>query len=652
LAIIFSALFSGGVDKVIATTFNSADTIINNINSLEDLVLGILPKINTTFDQASQLVSYIPQFNGPLQNINDDVNGAVADLSAIKADLQNVQNQTNIVTTKLYWIAQVPQLSGVPTTTDIPSPSSDNYNMIDEAKNQLLSTQATISSTEALISNSTAKFKAPLQDAQNQVYSLASSSMGIVTTPVQQFKDIQNQYFGNTTQDAVKYYVNMAEKIRVTLMCVIVSGAMIMYAIMLMVAYPCKADIGGCFQASSCLTFMFAWVWFLIASVCFIIWAFTTDVCRSAEPAVFNVLNSTGLSISQTNQTIVSIAQRILTCSGDQDILTIVGIDLNTTLNFAQYNAELSQTLQNGLNQFNINSTLTTARSAVTQFTNQSSNLNLDFTSQIDLAFSKLANVTNQVQDLNTFGFNMTTYQGSLDNLNAYTLSVTSGVYQYSFQNVSSFNATTDLPYSSMSSSVKQEVNARQTVVLTLQVQYNITTTLTNAILANLTAVNNSLISINNSLNDADDKKDELMILYPVLLNAELDKVDVLSNQFKANVTTVANNILGILNGVVGTIKNVLGCGWLGSNYALTKDTICTSMAGYIGITGLSSQFIGLLMFAMFPFMIVGSKYFNYKNDNRNQFADNSSPMTGGVIELQEEDKGGHHHHHLERDIE
>jgi hypothetical protein len=137
---------------------------------------------------------------------------------------------------------------------------------------------------------------------------------------------------------------------------------------------------------------------------------------------------------------------------------------------------------------------------------------------------------------------------------------------------------------------------------------------------------------------------------FPIILNSRLDDLIVVQNDLKANVTKIANNILGILTGAVSTVQGVLGCGWMARNFKQTRDTICMRMIGYTGIVGLCAQIIGVLMFVLFPLFLLGTKYHGFKREYRMQtiiVQSPASPVTGDV-EMRHVDEGKHYQ--LERD--
>jgi hypothetical protein len=647
IAIICSALFSVGVNQVMGNTFNTTDTVFDNVNNLFNFTFGIVPMINKTVSEANVIASYIPQFNTPLQDINNDVGNAINELELIRADMNKIANATANAQTKVYWLQQQPALSNVPPISAVPTPSIDNQNMINNAEDQLRNTQNTIASTENTISNATSMFQGPLNSAISSAVSTAQPIINDIQQPLQQLMNYKQQYFSSNREGQVKYYVNMVETIRVVITCVLVSIAMIMYGIMLLIVYPCNRNTKAIFQITSCLTWFTAWIPIIIGSFSITIWAFGTDVCRNAEPAAYAVLNATGVTIQNTS--LANIAQEVLQCSGNQNLLSIIGFDFNNTFNFNQLESQINSQLQNGLNKFDINSTLANARANINQFKNQSNSVNLDYSAQLASISASMGNLTEQLSDLNRFGFNMTAYQDSLNNLNDYTYNVTNGTYTYSFENVTQLNP--NLPPYNSSASIKNGVQTRLNVVLSYQTAYNSTIDLISQIRANLSSINGSLADIQSNLTDAQSIQNTLLNVYPNLLNSRLDDLSYLTNNLTANVTAIANNIIGLVNKAINAVEGILGCGYIGSNYSGTKNTFCVSMLGYIGVTGLSLTFIGILMFIMFFFLILGTKYFGYKSDIDNNYSPSTSPMSGGQVELQDEEK--HHtttHYPLARD--
>jgi hypothetical protein len=597
VVIVFSSLFSAGVSTVTSSTNDSIDRLFNAVDTVGSCSNQVRNLINYTFTEANMIVHEIPTLNDPLNLVQNGVRLSSFLIKNLTLDVIALQNQIDIVNEM---VANVQNSLHSNMNLTLPNIGSQ-VSLLNTALTEVNSMDTQITHVEQILNSSL--FQDSLNSAQNTVQDLTNGPLDIIDSAVAEFDKERSQYFSNSTQDMVFTYTGTAEVVRMALSISAVLWAILLYTLTLATLYRFKSKSKQCLFVTSCFTFLTAWIMFLIGAISIILWIGMTDICTNLEPSAYSLLNSTGITWNNNANNLAEASIKIMYCDGNQDVLTITGFPVST-LNISMYRDQLYSKFGDQINRLSVDPYLQLILNSINEYNSQAGMyVNADYENMIQ-------NLRDQLQAIETSKWNTSSVQGALQALNIYLKNITKGQYQFSAQNITTVDQTNlkNVITSQQYQIVKQQQqNIMSMMKPSKRDQISDAANFYAQLQANITAIDNALGQMQIILADA---RSIQRALSQGAVQWYYDLVDLgqMIDGLKNNMTTLVDGVFASLNKTIDAIENIAKCDWIGSYYQDMKRTICQRMTIYIGTTGIAIIIIGVLMFTVFPLILVAMR--------------------------------------------
>lgn len=265
------------------------------------------------------------------------------------------------------------------------------------------------------------------------------------------------------------------------------------------------------------------------------------------------------------------------------------------------------------LNQFDINSTLNTAKSQFNNFSQSFNNYDISHLLQnISNYQNTLDQVLTQASEFIRFNFSTAEYNQALEGVN--NLTMKGGIY-CTFQNISALNVSDPRLTLTLNPIELEALNQTKHRVIELNIQYNATIQRMNNISAMITQTRVYMANVNVLVNSTEGIRASIMTT-PSSISAQLDNLFNNVLNVKGTIINIIDTVDSAVHGLLTDTLALLSCKDTGTYVRSVGNAVCQQMTSYIMILAIMCGLIGLTMAISFPVFCVTCKRLTYSKQN------------------------------------
>ncbi|KAL9657434.1 hypothetical protein ABK040_016703 [Willaertia magna] len=637
LGIIFSVLFSSSLRTVVKESSDSISTLNTMLNKTNNLGQIVSNQVYGIINKLDPYIQEVNTFQQPLTNIQTSLQNGITTLDNFNSTTgQTINSHVNVIRSDLQIIRDNNDVQNAPDpNTIIPDINGQLANSINQGKTYLNQGIQQVTTIKTTLDNNVQTTKDQLNNTlkNNVVPNIETSLSGVTNFITTLQNDYLNPYFNQKSVDDGTYWAYVGENIRLALEITFFGFIFFLYLFTLIGICIKKAIPIEC---SYVCTFLFAWLFFIVAAFQIPLFIFVQNACHQGPTTAKTVANAAldggNLNINGIQVNVTNAIDNIFSCRGNGSLIqAILGEDYLKQFNIDTMISDITNQVNNQLQNFNISNTAGQVNNYVTQSNIQ--NVRTDYTSDVNNALESLHNTTKQFNDYSNFnGFNYTTYNGALNNLNNFASNYG---YYYTYENVTLFDPNKS-PYNQSTSTRDAATDLKTKVDQQID--------LYNSTVQEVLSLNNTANRIESNLNNL---KGDFVIAnndlagVKSLPNSITNDVNSLVHSVNNFITNTVNSLQPTITGIVYDMVNAIGteiagCAFIGRYGSTLGDQVCNKMSYQTILTALVSLFIGITMMAMFMVLLVVGKKVRYQNKVIKSFEDIQDNVATAQQELPE----------------